>query len=483
MQAASIGKKELIALIGAILILFGVYLYFDSLEATMLFATIICGFVLSIFLVLEKTYYFFLLLIAFIPLSVNLRIIGDAQVNSPSELMLLLLIAVLVFFQSSYSKAFTRFFSHPLGLLLIADIFWQLVTSLTSTHLDVSFKRWGIHTVFIIGFFLSTALLKDPRKMLNSWMAYVIGLVPPMLIAFNNFRHHDFDPRSVFSISEPFFPDHTIYGACIAFILPFLFLLCIHRKKLHWQGWQIIGLYIFTLIALVSVFIALSRAAILSLVVAAIFALLLHWKLRFRWLVVGLVGLGILAISLQSQIYEYVEKNDTVSNDGEVTNHLSSVTNIQTDASNLERVNRWVCAIRMFEDKPWLGYGPGTYQFEYNKFQTVEYKTYISTNTGEKGNAHSEYLTYLSEKGIVGGIIFLLIVFGAIYYGMENHWKLEDPLMRILNLSVLLGLITYFFHGIFNSFMDQSKMAYLYFSALGVIVWLHQYQKNRVSRP
>ena len=167
-----------------------------------------------------------------------------------------------------------------------------------------------------------------------------------------------------------------------------------------------------------------------------------------------------------------------MSNDGKVSNHLTSVTNIQTDASNLERVNRWVCAVRMFEDRPILGYGPGTYQFEYNKFQTTEFKTHISSNKGEKGNAHSEYLTYLSEKGLLGGIIFLLIVFGAIYFGMKNHELLKDPLLRLLNLGVLLGLITYFFHGIFNSFMDQSKMAFLYFTGLGTLVWLSQIARN-----
>ncbi|MCR9171362.1 MAG: O-antigen ligase family protein [bacterium] len=474
MRAAGIGKKEWIVLGAALLMLFGLYKHYGNIQDTAVSAMVLSGAAISVYFILDKTYWFYLSLVALIPLSMDLDIGRGAQVNSPSELMILPLLAVLLLFHKDYSTALGKTLRHPIAILLAVDIFWQLIVTLTSSHQDVSVKRWIIHTVFILGFFTTVTMLKNPRKLLKVWMAYVIGLVPVMWYSFDNFRINEFNPRSAFVISKPFFPDHTVYGACIAFIIPLLILLCLNRKRLNWKKWQITGLFLITLIAVVSEFIALSRAAILSLVVALIFALLLHWKMRFKMLLLGLAGIGLIVFSMQREIYEYFEETDAVSNDGQVTNHLSSVTNIQTDASNLERVNRWVCAVRMFEDRPIFGYGPGTYQFEYNKFQTTEYKTYISSNKGDKGNAHSEYLTYLSEKGILGGAIFLLIVFSAIYFGMKNHLSLEDPLLRLINLGILLGLVTYFFHGIFNSFMDQSKMAFLYFTGLGTLVWLSQ---------
>jgi O-antigen ligase len=222
-------------------------------------------------------------------------------------------------------------------------------------------------------------------------------------------------------------------------------------------------------------FLALSRAAILSLGVAWVFWILLYFKTSFKTIIFGVLILATTGLYLKDTIFEYTESNEAVSNDGQLVNHFSSVTNVQSDSSNLERINRWVCALRMFETRPFLGYGPGTYQFEYNAFQSTADKTYISTNSGDKGNAHSEYLTYLSETGLFGLIIFLLTVFGSIYYGMQNHERCNDPLLRAINLGVLLGLVTYYFHGIFNSFMDQSKMGILYFTALGTIVWINQY--------
>jgi len=478
MRALGIGKKELIALLIALLILTGLYKYFGSVNGTAVGATILAGMIMSFYFVLEKTYLFYLLLVCLIPLSMDVEIGGGAQVNSPSELMLLPLLAVLMLFNKDYGGTVRQSITHPIAILLAMDIFWQLIVTFTSSHIDISFKRWIIHTIFIVGFFTTITLVKDPKRILKAWMAYIVGLVPVMLVTFNNFEHQEFNPRTVFSISKPFFPDHTVYGACIAFVLPLLILCCIHWRKLNWKSWQLVGLFVITLVSLGSEFIALSRAAILSLGIALVFALLLHWKIRFKTLMLGLLGFGVVVFYLQGQIYEYFEETDAVSNDGKVSNHLTSVTNIQTDASNLERVNRWVCAVRMFEDRPFLGYGPGTYQFEYNKFQTMEYKTHISSNTGEKGNAHSEYLTYLSEKGILGGLIFLMIVLTTLYFGMKNHQFLQDPLLRLINLGILLGLITYFFHGIFNSFMDQSKMAFLYFTGLGTLVWLSQVQRK-----
>ena len=136
----------------------------------------------------------------------------------------------------------------------------------------------------------------------------------------------------------------------------------------------------------------------------------------------------------------------------------------------------------MFEDKPLVGFGPGTYQFEYNQFQTLKNKTYISTNSGDRGNAHSEYLTYLSENGIVGFILFIVLVFTTIYFGMQNHYQLTPGILKMVNLGVLLGLTTFFFHGIFNMFNDQIKMASLVYTSLGVIVWINLYFKKINTR-
>lgn len=478
MKADSWNKSLFWNLLIAFIVLGAIAWYFKSFDQTAYTVLTLCAGLLLLIALLFHAHYFYIGLIALLPLSLDSNLFGGAQVTLPSEGMLLMLIPVFILFNPRFTATIRKISTHPITILLIIDLVIQTITTLTSSHIDVSLKRLIIKLLFFIGFFITVNALNEKKKLLQVWLAYAIGLLPVIYSTIQNHIHYEFDPKTVFAVSKPFYVDHTLYGACLAFILPILIVLYLYRKKLQWKPWQN-NVILFTAMAiLVSVMLALSRAALLSLVVALIFALLLKLKVRFTTIVVSLMLLTGLVVSLKGPIYEYLEQNEAVSNDGEIGNHLSSVTNIQSDASNLERVNRWVCAIRMFEEKPLVGFGPGTYQFEYNKFQTLEHKTYISTNSGDKGNAHSEYLTFLSENGIFGAIIFLLTVFGAIYFGMKNHYTVEDPILKIINLGVLLGLVTYFFHGIFNSFMDQSKMAFLYYTGLGTIVWINFISQN-----
>ena len=68
--------------------------------------------------------------------------------------------------------------------------------------------------------------------------------------------------------------------------------------------------------------------------------------------------------------------------------------------------------VAMFEERPVFGWGAGTYQFEYARFQRSDLRTAISTNNADLGNAHSEYLGPLAEQGLLGlaGVLALLFI-------------------------------------------------------------------------
>lgn len=467
-------NKNVLIFILAIFIAACVAFYTNNLEKSFVIIIALCGTALTFLALFFNLKRYYLFLIAVIPLSINTGIVGGAQLNFPSEGLLLLILPVLFVFNREYKTTVLRLVKHPLTILLVADLMLQFFTSITGTHIDVSLKRVLMRFIFIAGFYVITSQLFNKRELIKPWVLYSVGLLPVIYFTFRNHIHHSFNPRVVFSICQPYFNDHTIYGACLAFIIPILIILVVKNKVFKFSYRSRWALFILAFLVIISEILALSRAAILSLIVAYLFSVLLRYKVAFKSILIGL-GLSLVVVfSLWNSIYDSIEQNEAVSNDGEIVNHFSSVTNLKSDASNLERINRWICAVRMFEERPLLGYGPGTYQFEYNQFQTLSNKTYISTNMGDRGNAHSEYLTYLSETGIFGVIIFILTVFSSIYYGMQNHYRLIDPVLKQINLGILLGLITFYFHGVFNSFLDQSKMAFLYFSALSTIVWINQ---------
>ena len=173
-----------------------------------------------------------------------------------------------------------------------------------------------------------------------------------------------------------------------------------------------------------------------------------------------------------------LEKNHQDSST-DISKHVQSISNISTDASNVERINRWNCAIRMFKMKPILGWGPGTYSFKYAPFQHSREKTIISTNAGDKGNAHSEYLQPLADSGLIGSLSFILMVIAVIYRSSRLYIRAKDKEIRMLTLGLLLGLITYFVHGIMNDFLDTDKLSVPFWGFLAILVTMDVYHSRK----
>tara|TARA_Y100000782_G_scaffold115256_1_gene156260 strand:+ start:3993 stop:5504 length:1512 start_codon:yes stop_codon:yes gene_type:complete len=448
---------------------------------TYLYVFLALGFTAYGFIYYKKWVYF--LTIGLIPVSVGFELSRTGMnVSTPSELLEFLLLGIFIVYLllKGVNK---KIFYHPLSILLLLDLIWLIISSMFSTLPDVSFKRvlMKLNYLFVFYFLLAELSYKKPLTGIKPLLFYALGLIYPMYHTLKMHIHYDFNPKVVFSISAPFYSDHTIYGACLAFITPLLIMAALRNKKLKINQWGAWFFGIILLLVLVSQALALSRAAMLSLIVALLFYGLIRLRVHIRFLIGMLLVLSIGTYAFKDELYGEISQNEAVSNDGDVMNHVSSVTNVESDASNLERINRWVCAWEMFKEKPLTGFGPGTYQFEYAQFQSSQYKTYISTTHGDRGNAHSEYLSYLSETGIVGFILFVVIVFYSIHLGLVNYYNATDPAMKQTILAVLLGLVTFYFHGIFNAFSDQDKMAFLYYGSLGMLLLADINLKNQIE--
>src|SRR5690625_7194870 len=114
----------------------------------------------------------------------------------------------------------------------------------------------------------------------------------------------------------------------------------------------------------------------------------------------------------------------------------------------------------MWQERPFVGWGPGTYQFEYAPFQKSEDLTIISTNIGDVGNAHSEYLGVLAESGAPAALFFTLFVVVVIGIGYNTVLDLKGT-DRLISMAALLGFSAYFLHGILNNFLDSDKASVL----------------------
>jgi O-antigen ligase len=279
---------------------------------------------------------------------------------------------------------------------------------------------------------------------------------------------------------SPFFKDHTSYGAIIAFFVPFL----VAAVSMPGYSRTRRGVAVFLLVLiLVGLVFSYTRAAWVSLVAAlAAFAVL---KLRVpTWLVMTavIVGGGIY-LANQEQITIALERNRDESSD-DLAKHVSSISNISSDASNLERLNRWHSALRMFEQRPWFGWGPGTFSFQYAPFQASEDRTIISTNFGLQGNAHSEYLGPLAEQGVLGMLLMLALIAVSSATAVRLYRRMPSGADKRILTAAFIGLITYYVHGSLNNFLDLDKASVPFwgFTAMVVILSLKYPRAQRTQQ-
>lgn len=424
---------------------------------------------------------FYVLLIAFlVPISIFIDDVGGGLgLSLPTEPMIWILF-LFFFYQSLIeSKVDKRFLKEPLVIFILANLLWMAVTVATSTMPLTSAKYFLARCWFVgVFFFFLFRIFQNPNfiRRYLSYMLYGTFIV----VAFTLLKHsaEGFSRGWGYAIMKPFFGDHTIYSAYISFFVPVATMFALRG---NWFKFGTLHRLFFALVALVliiGIVFSYTRASWISLIAALAFYQLIKFKVKFKHIIFTISIIAIIGYIKQDQILYSLESNKQGSAD-DLESHAESMSNITTDPSNLERMNRWHCAILMFKEKPVFGFGPGTYTFQYAPFQRPEDLTIISTNSGDLGNTHSEYFNALSEMGLIGFITWLGVFLASIYTGLK---VIYDPISRnwqkSLATAVLLGLITYYVHAFLNNFSDFDKIAAPLWGFMAVLVALrfHKYE-------
>ena len=419
-----------------------------------------------------------LLLTAFtVPLSINLKALeAGLAISLPAE-PLMMGIMILFFAKMLYDGQYDKRISHhPIAIVIYCIFAWMLVTTITSEMPVVSLKFLVSRLWFVVpAFFLCALLFKKPKNIhLFIWL-YIASLCIVCVYTIIHHAQFGFDGDSAHWVMTPFYNDHTAYGAALAIYLilalTYVFIPGISKGK----RFLIIGV-----VALLSLALTLSncRAAWVSMIASLAVLVCVLLKIKFRWVATAVVILVGLFLAFQNQIIDALEKNNQDAS-GDLVENIQSITNISTDASNLERINRWQSAFRLFNERPVFGWGPGTYQFVYAPFQMSKEKTIISTNAGDGGNAHSEYFGPLAEQGLVGSLLVLTLVVVTVTCGLKTYSRCKNKKAKVLVLGATLAFFGYFIHGFLNNFLDTDKLAVPVWSLAALIAAIDVYYADK----
>jgi putative inorganic carbon (hco3(-)) transporter len=404
----------------------------------------------------------YLILAILLPLSVKVSLsFGDLYLPAEALIVVLAIVTLLRFL---VPLNLTIIKKNPLPLLWLLSFIPGILMSVMPL---VSLKFWVINGMFVFTFYYGFLHIASRGKHLPM-VPFMIALVPVLLLGLAQFIKFDFNPVTISGLYKPFFYSHTMLGASLAIIAGYSW-----SQSKNQKYWRPIAVLVALLVVLTG-----SRAALWSVVFMLTIWALMHLPELWRWLLPVTLLVVYFSLFGTAKIQESISYNSFQSHDPQATllEKSMSVTNIQTDASNMERLNRWVSALRMFEERPMFGFGPGSYQFTYIPFQEKSLENRLTVRNpdspppGSGGSAHSEILLQLSENGIATVLIFLVMIGRWVYFGFLRG-TLRSP-----QTALFLALSTYLFHMQFNNFLNQPAFAFLFWGCAAYFD--HQLRRN-----
>ncbi|MEM6631575.1 MAG: O-antigen ligase family protein [Bacteroidota bacterium] len=430
----------------------------------------------GVLLFLQLAYDFrvlYYLLFFCIPFSSQLEI-GTLSMDLPDEPLMILFtgIGILLLLRGKTIK--WREPLYPFFLLVILLVIWMTFTSIISTHFFRSAKFMLAKLWYLMAFvFMANYLIQEKKHVENLlWACLVGGSLITLFVLFNH-ALEGFSFGESHGIVRPFFPNAVVYGAFLALLFPYAWILKDWYSPKSFKWWILIGI---SALLLIGIALSFRRGAWVAIALLPIVFILIKLQ-AFRWVTYStLVFVGLILFYLiQGNTFYYYAPNyeKTIYHEGDISGHLSATLEGK-ELSGMERLYRWVAAKNMIGENLWVGTGPSTFNQEYKKYADDAFRTYVSDNP-EQSTTHNYFLMTFAEQGIIGGALFLGLCIYMLTKAAIVYQSCQDPQLKTLSLAVLMSLITILFHSILNELIEVNKVGSFFWLNLVLIHKVEQW--------
>jgi O-antigen ligase/Tfp pilus assembly protein PilF len=336
-------------------------------------------------------------------------------------------------------------------------------------------------SVFVLIFLLSTYFTKTPdwagilaKLMLFAGsVAVLIGFYEYLTLVVGSTEQFLPDGREMIYAVRGLMAHKNQFSDYMMLLLPFLMYGAIRFEKLLKAGFIALIVMILFLIILLqtrSVWVGIIISTVVCVAVLLIFyrQFLLPKKSRNIIAVVSLAiiltSAGIIAFGGRQDYNSYLAK-------------LRSITNPNA-GNNIYRLKVWGATIKMIRDNPIVGVGAGNWQLEISKYLPDLNFVQKEMNWGRP---HNDYLWVLSEKGIFGIMLYLLIFIISFIYSFRIILGENDVKIKLITLLVMGGLISYMVVSFFT--FTYERIDHQVYLAIFIAAITSIYQQQKPAKP
>jgi O-antigen ligase len=158
---------------------------------------------------------------------------------------------------------------------------------------------------------------------------------------------------------------------------------------------------------------------------------------------------------------------------------LEATTKLE-DISTMERVYRWVAASYMIRERPWTGFGPGTFYTYYKNYTVSSFKTYVSNNP-ERSGIHNYYLMMAVEQGLPGLLFFLIFSIVTMLNGQRVFHQTRNASRRRTLIAAVLCFTLVDMLMLMNDLVETDKIGSLFFICAALVVNVDLLNRDEVE--
>ena len=281
---------------------------------------------------------------------------------------------------------------------------------------------------------ISALMLGQSFLLLSSW-----------LLAFGVPISWTLDPAGKYVVFSSYL-DQSIMFASMAAVAWHL------RNEGLWPKWVST---LFTVAALINVFFLLEGRTG-QVVGVVVFSLIVMWSVPkpYRYIAFGITSL---LLSLVLYVYS-LAFNTRLSGVVTESQQYAQKTDVQTSAG--WRLNAWHRSLEAIQEKPLLGHGIGSWALTVKRFEGEKGTSVFGESNSS--NPHQEYLLWSVELGVVGLLLFLLLLFSI----AKDALLYTTPIQRsIFSVAAVLAVAC-----LFNSVLYDDLIGDYFCITLGLLM-------------
>jgi O-antigen ligase len=434
---------------------------------------------LYVLLVAANWKYAYWLLLFTISLSVQFALPGSTfSLSFPDEPMCWIFSLVFVLLAAGNPRILPRWWwDDPVLLVVILQFAWLLVAVAFSSVFLLSVKFLAAKVWYLICFFvLPVFIFKDKQDLKKAFLLLLLPVATTAAVISARLAVYHFSFAAIGAAVGNLYINHVEYAAVVSIFYPLLWVA--YPLTAGSRRWVRVTLFILILFFIPVIFLTYARVAILAVMFAAVVGVAIRVRLVniIMPALYGMIAIGFVMLLRDNKYLDlHPDYNHTVMHK-DYSNHLSS-TFQGRDVSSMERLYRWVAAIRMSVDRPITGYGPHAFVYHYKPYAITMFKTFVSNNR-EHSTTHNYFLYMLAEQGWPSMLLYALLVIVVLAQAQKTYHRFTDRFYKYCTLGLAMAFAASFVNNFFSELIETHKAGALFYLIIALLMILRQKSKE-----